>query len=671
MNQTNMQEFRAVYLEELEEQLQSMEEEVLLLEKEGETESGIQRLFRAAHTLKGSSAAMGYAGMKELTHEMEHILDLVRNSHLTVDGSITGLFFRCLDGIKQLQADIVNEDAERTDVSDLMADLKNFARQGGRKESQDDPVLSLEAYLALQEGVASGRTPLWVQVVISEDCEMKAVRGSVIDARLREKEFVVWTDLVVSEDFDAKMIRWLLTTTRGAGELGNLVNQLTDVVSMSVRVAVMSEISVAGGPLPADGESVDENVNPTAVPEKRPNGEKTKAHTVRVNVERLEQLMNLVGELVIDQTGIRQMEQSLRRKYGGDETVRTLGHLADHLTQTVGELQESVMKARMLPIEQLFNRFPRMVRDLAHTLGKQVELVLEGKDTELDRNLIEEVGDPLIHLIRNAVDHGIELPEERRKAGKPETGRLRIGASHEDNQVVIEIEDDGAGISADKIRESAVGKGIIDRAGAVRLSDRETIDLIFHPGFSTASKVSDVSGRGVGMDIVRTEIERLNGLIDIDTQSGRGTLFKIRIPLTLAIITGLSVQAGDRTFILPMNNVAEIVRADPASIRKVKGNPVLVIRNQVIPVAWLHDLFHYPKPSAERKLIPVVIIGRAEKRLAVAVDELLGNQDVVIKTLGAFVGQTEGISGATIMGNGKVSLILDAGGVMKLAGKLA
>jgi two-component system chemotaxis sensor kinase CheA len=386
-------------------------------------------------------------------------------------------------------------------------------------------------------------------------------------------------------------------------------------------------------------------------------------------VERLEHMMNLVGELVIDQTRIHQVERTQSRRFS-DESVNDLAQISDHLSRIIGELQESVMKARMLPIEQLFNRFPRMVRDLSRDLGKEIELVIEGKDTELDRTLIEEIADPLIHLIRNAVDHGIEMPEKRQQSGKIAKGTLTIRAAHEDNQVVLYIEDDGAGIDPEKMKKSALGKGVITQEGAEQLSDREAIELIFRPGFSTAAIVSDVSGRGVGMDIVRSHIEKLNGLIDIETKLGEGTQFKIRLPLTLAIIVGLLVKLNDQTFIIPMSNIAEIVRVTYDEIQTVRGQPVILLRNQVIPVAWMHDHFHMPKVEKDKSHIPLVIVGSAEKRLALAVDELIGNQEIVIKSLGSYVGKVDCIAGSTILGDGKVALILEISGLIhKIGGK--
>jgi two-component system chemotaxis sensor kinase CheA len=366
---------------------------------------------------------------------------------------------------------------------------------------------------------------------------------------------------------------------------------LTEVVYVKVEPIEVADRALVNTTSEAQERTVQDEQSPAAKSKQSP--------TIRVNVERLEHMMKPGCELVNDRTRIHQVERALSRRFS-DESVNELRQISDHLSRIIGELQESVMKARMLPIEQLFNRFPRMIRDLSRDLGKEIELAIEGKDTELDRTLIEEIADPLIHLIRNAVDHGIEMPEKRQQSDKLPKGRLSIRAADEYNQVVLYVENDGAGIDPNKMKKSALNKGVITAEEAEQLSDSEAIQLIFRPGFSTAAVVSDVSGRGVGMDIVRSHIEKLNGLIDIETKLGQGTQFKIKLPLTLAIIVGLLVKLNEQTLIIPMSNIA----------------------------------------------------GSAEKRLALAVDELIGNQEIVIKSLGSYVGKVHSIAGSTILGDG-------------------
>ncbi|MCD9024537.1 chemotaxis protein CheA [Cohnella silvisoli] len=671
----DMTEYQSLYMEELDEQLQLMEEEILRFEKSGQSLEGIQRLFRAAHTLKGSSAAMGYEKMKQLTHNMEHILEQVRNSECSLTLEMATLFFRCVDRMKELRSEIASSKQEISAIDDLIAELRKedwviLNQQSEQLDYASQLNLSDDDWQSLNRRVEGGERIFWVRVRLQDQCEMRTARFHVIESLLGELATVVWSEKAQASENEAEtteaIANWLVISSEQQEILDATIKSWFDVDTVQLRNCSLSELAPAAQA--SDSVNYDDGVNPVTAPAVA-HPEKSRVQSIRVNVDRLEQLMNLVGELVIDQTRIKQMEKELTTKFGVDDTVQDLGQLSDHFTRIIGELQESVMKVRMLPIEQLFNRFPRMIRDLSQSLDKEVELVLEGKETELDRTLIEEIGDPLIHLIRNAIDHGIEAPSVRRNLGKPDKGKLLIRASHEDNQVLIVVEDDGAGIDTQRLLQKAVSRGIITSAEAELYSHKEAIDLIFHPGLSTASQVSDVSGRGVGMDIVRAGIEKMNGRIEIDTVIGKGTSVKIRLPLTLAIITGLMVKISDSTFVIPMSNVAEIVRIEPEAIRYVKGVPIVTIRDQVTPLVWLHDCLGYPKQTQGNRHIPVVIIGRAEKRYALAVDELLGNQEIVIKSLGAFVGQVEGVAGATILGNGKVALILEVGGIIRMMGR--
>ncbi|BBI35755.1 chemotaxis protein CheA [Cohnella abietis] len=668
----DMTEYQTLYMEELDEQLHLMEEEILRIEQSGESLEGIQRLFRAAHTLKGSSAAMGYDRMKRLTHNMEHILENVRNGEYTLTKELATLFFHCVDRMKQLRTEIANGNIEKSDIDDLLLELRKDSWASSPQNEvfsglSADIELPDEALHSVIQQMTSGKKAFWVHIYLTDECEMRAARIHVMNHLLEQFAAIVWSDFsrVVEEiqgNGDASA-RWLIVSDSSEETMAEDILQWVDVERVDIRESNITELKALTISSVNDQEEFSESSISSSASLIQ---EKSRVQSIRVNVDRLEQLMNLVGELVIDQTRIKQIEKSLDLKFGTDELIQDLGQISDHFTRIIGELQESVMKVRMLPIEQLFNRFPRMIRDLSQSLGKDIELVLEGKETELDRTLIEEIGDPLIHLLRNAVDHGIESPEARRERGKPDKGKVTIRASHEDNQVLIVVGDDGGGIDSQRLLQKALSLKLLSTSEAEQLTEKEAVDLVFHPGLSTASKVSDISGRGVGMDIVRAGIERMNGRIDITTIKGQGTQFNIRLPLTLAIITGLMVKVSESTFIIPMSNVAEIVRLEPEEIRYVRGIPIVTIRDQVIPIVWLQDCFGYSEQHRQNKHIPVVIIGRAEKRYALAVDELLGNQEIVIKGLGGFVGQVEGIAGATILGNGKVALILEIGGIIRM-----
>lgn len=691
-----LSEYREVFLEELEEQLQLMDEEILKLENEGESAQVIQSLFRAAHTLKGSSAAMGLDFMKQLTHEMEQLLDLVRSGKRRVTEMLIDRLFHALDHLKLLKLDFMDGGSgSGIDITACIEQLKSFAdagdgqeetlgaprsqqaqpRESGSPEAFDrKPELPFHTRLKAGECLDQGRQVNWVRVEIAKDCPIKGARAFVIQSGLAEMGEVLFSqpeleELEKLDEGDPKPVEiaFLLAGESDAKTVEEQVAQFMDVSAVHAASVVAEDIELVNleAALPVSRREKDEAVSSAGAS----SGKAKSQSTIRVSVERLEHLMNLVGELVIDQTRIEQVERVQRRRFT-DDSIDELEHISDHLSRIIGDLQETVMKTRMLPIEQLFNRFPRMVRDLARDLQKDIEFVMEGKDTELDRTLIEEIADPLIHLIRNAIDHGIERPEARKANGKSGKGVLTIRAAHEDNQVAIYVEDDGAGIDAAKIRASAVAKAVITEEEASFLSDRESYELIFRPGFSTAAVVSDVSGRGVGMDIVKSHIEKLNGLIEISTEPGKGTSFKIKLPLTLAIIEGLLVRLSGQTFIIPMSNITEIVRVTREELSTVRGQSVILLRNQVIPVAWVHDFFRMKKTAANKEHISLVIVGSAEKRLALVVDELLGNQEIVIKSLGSYIGKVPGIAGGTILGDGSVALIMEIAGLIgQLGGK--
>jgi two-component system chemotaxis sensor kinase CheA len=392
---------------------------------------------------------------------------------------------------------------------------------------------------------------------------------------------------------------------------------------------------------------------------------------VRVDIGRLDEMMNLVGELVIDRGRLAQVLRELSGRLSGDPALDSLAEIAQHLGRVSDDLQEQVMLARLLPIENVFNRFPRMVRDLARKSGKQVRFIVEGEQTGLDRSVIDEIGDPLLHLLRNAVDHGVEPPAERRAAGKSPEATVRLAARHEENHIVIEVADDGRGIDPRRVRESAVRKGLLSPEAAARLSDEEAINLIFAPGFSTAERVTDVSGRGVGMDVVRTNIEKIGGSVRVQTQVGAGTTFVITLPLTLAIIRALLVRVGEAVFTIPLSSVQETLRVRTDAIRTVHQREVVLIRGQALPLVRLADLFGGRGRSAEPaasdgRYVVVVRSGRTE--LGLVVDRLIGEQEVVIKSIGGVLGEVDGIAGATILGDGRVSMIVD---VPKVVDRLA
>lgn len=663
-----MNQFMEAYMEEADEQIQIMEEKLLLLEQGDCEAETIQSLFRAAHTLKGSSAAMGFDPVKNVTHEMESLLDLIRNHELELEAELVELLIDSLDMIRCLKDDITSGTggSDTTEILGRIVHYRNNGPSSVKRTSatasltpvQCQPLtLNLDERYRCMEGREQGKEVLDVVVVLDNDCLMKAARASIIYKRIADLTEVVKMRPGTEDgslDQDESLfgeLQFILISDMAIYELREQILTLLDVVETRMEPVLFEEEWAAEAPAPSETQVTA----PAQVQERK------KTRSIRVDVERLEHLMNLVGELLIDQVGIKQAGRVLNQKYRGDEWLGKLVGQTDHLGRVIHELQEQVMKIRMLPAEQLFSRLPRIVRDLSKQLDKEVDLRLIGGDTEMDRTVIEEITDPLIHLLRNGVDHGIETEEERLLRGKPPKGMLTVQASHEGNQVIIRVLDDGGGIDPERIKRSAVKKQIISEAAAAKLSDREAVQLIFKPGFSMAAVVSDISGRGVGMDIVRDHIEKLNGVIDIQSEVGRGTKFLIRLPLTLAIIPGLHIKVSGTSFILPMSNILGIIRLKPEEIGHIRKQPVINLRGEVLPVSSMQDVLGWEKPEKNKEYQQIVVIGMAEKRIALLVDELNGNADIVVKSIGKYVGKTKCVTGATILGDGRVALIFDIG----------
>ncbi len=675
-------EMIGAFIGEVEEQLQLLENGIVELERNGETAEVIQELFRAAHTLKGSSATMGFEKMKNLTHEMENVLDRIRNGLLEISRPVVDVLFECLDYLNMLKQEFASDiNNIKTETTPVISKLKEILSKNKpdddsnmadnikvEQRSQTTFVLDAKQQEQINQALTIGQNVLVCEVNILEDSQMKSSRACVIMNFLNEWGTVISMVPNILEapiDTDISKIAFLVLTQMNEDALEHKArNDLMDVSEVKV-FPYLTEDSQFKTKIDDDGER-DKNNAPSA---KIVEDEKKAVHTVRIDVDRLERMMDLVGELVIEQIRIAQVSNNLYNQYPSDETVDDLIGISNRVSVLIDELQQAIMKARMIPVQQLFSRFPRMVRDLSYSLNKEVNLVLEGGETEIDRTIMEEMSDPLIHLIRNAIDHGIENPEVRRKAGKPEKGTLRVTALPEDSNVIITVEDDGAGIDAQAIKQSAVKKRIITEQEADNMTEQQLIDLIFHTGFSTSEKVSDVSGRGVGMDIVRSHIEKLNGIIDVETCAGAGTKFiiklPIKLPLTLAILKGLLVKINNETYALPMNNVVEIVRKPKKEIESINDQAVTVIRDRATPLIWLHDYFGIPR-GKERENTLIVLLGIAEKRFGLVVDELIGNQEIVVTNLGSYIGKVEGISGATILGDRSVACILDVVGVSKI-----
>lgn len=663
----DMTQYLDLFLQEADEQLEILEQETLKLERDP-TQDRLSIIFRAAHTLKGSSRAMGFLNFANLTHEMENVLDQLRAGGLILTTDIANALLNCLDLLCEIKANIADGKGEQVDCSAQITILQQFL--GGEVPApvavvEEAPALRVSAETEAALTIAAAEQPVFqAQFRLRADCVMKFVRAFMAISIVQEGgellASVPNTELLEEEQFELDFALFfqhtdsremLMTKFSGIGEMD----------SFEVKAWAKDE-----SPVPVEKEATQQAEKPLPVSEAQAAPKKVETgQTVRVDVARLDELMNLVGELVIDRTRVSQIGTMLAAKYDYDENIEALGETVGHITRITADLQDQIMKARMLPIETVFNRFPRMVRDLAQKIGKEISLELVGGETELDRSVIEIIGDPLLHILRNSIDHGIEKPEIREAAGKPKSGRVVVSARHQENHIVIDIEDDGGGIDHNRVRAKAIQSGLVSKEAAERLSEKECLQFIFASGLSTAAEVSEVSGRGVGMDIVRSNIQKLGGIIDVETTIGEGTKFSLRLPLTLAIIRGLLVKVSGVVYVIPLGSVIETLNVENRQIQTVHKQEVIVIRGMTTPLVRLRNIFTTRNFIAETSTTSqyVVIVGLAEQRIGLVVDSLIGEQEVVIKSLSRFCGDVAGVSGATILGNGNVALIADVNGI--------
>lgn len=676
-----------VFIDELEEKIQVINDGLLMLERDEENSDIIQEIFRAAHTIKGSSGIMGYQNMANLTHEMENLFDKIRHGEIHVTSAMVNVLFEALDTLKALKEEVTGG-GPAVDTSAVVARIKGFV-EGGSTAGQNPTInaapvqnVSVEAEHSnrrwleireveenvIREAEYRGFQCYKVAVDIDRDCQMKNVRAFLVFETLQQVGEIIKSEPAAEEIQDGKYdvgFQVVLITREESGSIKNLLITISEVTEAEVQPVLLNNMDNLNGQSKVKEAVGNQPVVQENAAAKQETSDKKAVKTVRVDVNKLDNLMNLVGELVIDRTRLNRFAEIFETRFGSDDLVESINEISNHLGQVTGDLQEQIMKARMLPVAQLFNRFPRMVRDTAQKLNKEIDFVVEGKETELDRNVIEVIGDPLIHLIRNSIDHGIEGPEERLAAGKPAMGTLLLKASYAESHIVITVQDDGRGINANKIRNKAVEMGFLDRETAERMSDREVLQLIFRAGFSTKNnEVSDLSGRGVGMDVVNTAIEQINGTVELDTKPGAGTTITIRLPLTLAIIRALMVTLGKQVYAFPLTNVSETIRITEKDVRRIGNNQVIVVRDRILPLIRLGRLFNCSDCVQDTKMF-VVILGSGDKRIAVVVDKLLGEQEIVIKSLGDYLGQIQGLSGACILGDGKVALIVDVRSLVK------
>jgi len=664
-----------IFLQEAEQLLESLDEQVLRLERDGVSPESVQEIFRVAHTLKGSSAMLGFEEMTHLTHVMEDLLDRVRKGTLQITEPIIDALLMSLDGLKVLKDGLATDTQPTLDVEAIVGALRTAAEAESIVASTTDGVTSVadgsdehtldeEQTERVRAAFRQHRTVLRMTASIDPESEWRAVRcfqvlneldrlGEVISSIPSQAE-------IESEAVGTQVdVIFVLAADAELSQVVDAIETIQDMRGTSISPFDLRSTQSA----PAAAEALVAGGTPKV---------DSLQSTVRVDVEQVDALMNMVGELVIDRTRVSQLSRSLSARYD-DDNVRSLAETAGHIEKIIDELHERMMQVRMLPVGLLFSKFPRLVRDLSRSLNKSIRLELEGEETEIDRSVIEQIKDPLVHLIRNACDHGIESPEERAAEGKPEQSILWLTARHEQGQIVISLSDDGRGIDAARVTAKAVEKGLLTSEKAERLSHVEAVNLIFAPGLSTASSTTEVSGRGVGMDIVRRDIEGLGGRIEVETTPGSGTTFRLRLPLTLATFQGLLVGCGPTTYAVPLTYVQETLRPAHDQIHTVNGRPVLHLRttDRVMPLVRLDEALALRRGERADDLgYPYVVVVRASEAetdlpVALAVDRLIHQQDIVVKSLSGFLGSTRGVAGASILGDGQVALILDVPTLIK------
>ncbi|QOR68578.1 chemotaxis protein CheA [Cytobacillus suaedae] len=676
----DLNQYLEVFIEESKDHLQSCNEQLLLLEKNPENLTIVNEIFRSAHTLKGMSATMGYEDLASLTHQMENVLDAIRNKKIKVNPSILDVVFQAVDDLEQMVFSIAEGGDGKRNVVQVVEKLKSIEKgeeinkepavtvkaESGNKMIYDDFELTV-----LQQSKEQGFESYEITVSLREDCLLKAARVFMVFEILEQVGEVIKStpsvELLEEEQFDQEFCVTIVSKEPST-DLQKRVMKVSEVENVDIKVLNFSnETLVNQGSMDAEQEiaatvavdgpesKVDESLELVEAEEvKKPvtaKGAGVNNKTIRVNIERLDILMNLFEELVIDRGRLEQISHDLNNS--------ELHETVERMSRVSNDLQNIILTMRMVPVETVFNRFPRMVRQLARDLNKKIDLQIVGAETELDRTVIDEIGDPLVHLLRNALDHGVETPEIRRKNGKSEEGKVILKAFHSGNHVFIEIEDDGAGISREKVLRKAISRGIVTEQSASTLTNKQVYELIFSSGFSTAEVISDVSGRGVGLDVVKNTIESLGGSITIDSKEGNGSIFSIQLPLTLSIISVMLVEIQKEKFAIPLSSIIETAIIKKQDILSAHNQKVIDFRGKVVPLVFLKDIFEVPSTKAEDDFFSVVIVRKGEKMAGLIVDSFIGQQEIVLKSLGNYLNTVFAISGATILGDGQVALIID------------
>lgn len=699
----DVSQYLEIFIDETAEHIQSLSDNIMALENEPEDHDVINEIFRAAHSLKGMAGTMGFKRMQHLTHDMENVFQEVRNDKIKVNGDIIDVLFQCLDAIEGYLNQIKETSDEGTNENDAIISALNGILNGdtapapAEKEEKVEEAAAPEAeghhkkYLeialkdaekeSLKAAEESGRSIFGFTVYVQKDCLLKAARAFLVFKAIEEfGEIIVYSPSsqdIEDEKFDLDFSFFVISDSQDADKLiaaAKAVSEIEDVIGELVKYETLVEGH--------NKEKGQEEEKPAAVVQAAPAAvrakeDKSKAaggaakgkavnkpvanRTVRVDIEKLDALMNQVSELIIAKNSL----VSISSSDAGDGTQsQSFRDQIEYLERITTSLHESVMKARMVPIESVVAKFPRMIRDLSRKLDKKMELFMTGEDTELDRTVVDQIGDPLQHLLRNSADHGLESAELRKERGKPEVGSIRLNAFQEGNNVIIEVGDDGNGIDTESVKEKAIERGLVTPEQAENLSQKEIIDFLFMPSFSMAKKITDVSGRGVGLDVVKSNIEALGGDVEVKSKLGEGSTFIVRLPLTLAIIQALLVSVHDELFAIALGSIVTIEDVPVSEIKYVQAEEVINLRGTVIPLIRLNKILDIEEPDVPPESLTVVIVNKGEKQAGLVVDNLLGQQEIVIKSLGKFIRNSKIISGATILGDGEIALILDVNTLM-------
>ncbi|OXS78569.1 chemotaxis protein CheA [Domibacillus enclensis] len=670
-------QYLEIFIDESKEHLQAMNEHLLQLEKDPENLSIVNEVFRSAHTLKGMSATMGYEDLANLTHKLENVLDAIRNQQISVTLDIMDTVFSSVDDLEAMVEDISAGGEGKRNVEAIVQKLL-VIEQGEAAAALDvldkpagETILHYDEFerTVIDQSKEQGFSCVEINVSLRADCVLKAARVFMVFEVLEKCGEVIKTvpssEQLEEEKFDETFTVTLITKETAA-DLQEKVKKVSEVEQVNVtevgsldepeqhQPATEAVVQAAEVSVPA---AIEQPKQPEAKKEEDKPKNAVSNKTIRVNIERLDILMNLFEELVIDRGRLESISSELNHT--------ELNETVERMSRISGDLQNIILNMRMVPVETVFNRFPKLVRQLSRDLNKQIHLDIIGAETELDRTVIDEIGDPLVHLIRNAGDHGIEMPEDRLAKGKPAEGTIKLKAYHSGNHVFIEIEDDGAGINKDRVLKKALDKGIVTQEQSLGMTDRQIFELIMASGFSTAEVISDLSGRGVGLDVVKTTIESLGGSITIDSVEGSGSIFSIQLPLTLSIISVMLVEVEKEKYAVPLSSIIETAIVKKEEVLNAHNQQVIDFRGKVVPLLFLKDIFSVPHQEEDDRFYSIVIVRKGDKMAGLVVDSFIGQQEVVLKSLGNYLSSVFAISGATILGDGQVALIVDCNALIK------